>query len=96
MFEAYTTGLKKKLVPRKDFTPFPVYSDRKAWKDLDPAFSQFLIRRGEEYLGYGWPTTLASVYMDFYRNGNRTRYQDIFFARRDHLIYLMLGECVED
>ncbi len=96
MFEAYTTGLKKKLVPRKSFKPFPTFKDHGEWKGLDEAFRQFLIRRGEEYLGYGWPTTLASVYMDFYRNGNRTRYEDIIFdKRRLPLQYLVAAECCE-
>ena len=96
MFEAYTTGLQEKMLPRDQFKPFPKYEDRKAWKALPEDFRAFLIRKGEEYLGYGWPTALASVYMDFYRNGNRTAYEDIIFnKRRLPLQYLVAAECCE-
>lgn len=96
MFEAYTTGLQEKMLPRDQFKPFPKYEDRKAWKALPEDFRAFLIRKGEEYLGYGWPTALASVYMDFYRNGNRTAYENIIFnKRRLPLQYLVAAECCE-
>ena len=96
MFEAYTKGMKEKLVPRAQFSPFPVYEDRKAWEDLAPEHRERLIRDGEKYLGYTWPATPATVYMEFYRNGNRSRYEDILFnGRRTPLVTLVVAECCE-
>lgn len=96
MFEAYTSGLQQKLLPREQFQPFPKYEDRDAWQSLPEDLQGFLIQQGEKYLQYQWPTPLASVYMDFCRNGNRTRYENIVFQqRRLPLQYLVAAECCE-
>ena len=96
MFEAYTSGLQQKLLPREQFQPFPKYEDRDAWQSLPEDLRGFLIQQGEKYLQYQWPTPLASVYMDFCRNGNRTRYENIVFQqRRLPLQYLVAAECCE-
>ncbi|MBR4888462.1 MAG: hypothetical protein IKU17_04900, partial [Clostridia bacterium] len=96
MFEQYREHIKDLLLPLKEFKPFPQYEDRAAWDGLEESTRQCLIQKGEQFLNYGWPTTLASVYMDFYRNGNRRRYENILFdQRRCPLIYLVLAECCE-
>ena len=96
MFEMYRENIKDLLIPMKEFRPFPRYEDRAGWVAMIEDFRTHMIQKGEEYLNYGWPTTLASVYMDFYRNGNRSRYEDIVFnKRRRPLMYLVLAECCE-
>ena len=96
MFEQYRENIKDLLIPLNEFKPFPQYEDRAGWEAMSDEFRAHMIQKGEEYLGYGWPTTLASVYMDFYRNGNRSRYEDIVFnQRRRPLMYLVLAECCE-
>ena len=82
MFEKYSTDLAKLFVLETEFHPFPKYEDRDEWMTLREEYREFLIRKGEEYLGYDWPSVPASVYMDFYRNGNRTRYEKIIFTGR--------------
>ena len=77
-----------------DFAPFPKWGDP-AWQNLPEEGKKYLIELAEQSAKEDIPALRASAYMDYKRNGNRTRYQDVFFARRDHLIYLMLGECVE-
>lgn len=42
------------------------------------------------------PPLSATDYMDFTRTGNRTRYEDKFFARRQALSSLALAECADD
>ena len=96
MFEQYTKDLASLLVPEEEFHPFPGHEDREGWLQMNEEYREFLIRKGEEYLGYDWPSVPASVYMDFYRNGNRTRYQKIIFSgRRLPLEYLTAAECCE-
>ena len=65
MFEAYTTGMQEKMLPLNQFKPFPKYEDRKAWQELPEEFRAFLIQKGEEYLGYGWPTALGQCVYGF-------------------------------
>ena len=96
MLEAYYTGMKEKLAAPKDIYPFPKYEDRAGWEKLPQKQREMLIRRGEKYLNYTWPVAPASAYMDFYRNGNRTRHQDIMvLGRRIPLLSLALAECCE-
>lgn len=45
--------------------------------------------------GMAWPALPAAVFLDFSRNGNRNRYEGPHFERREALIQLVLGECVE-
>ncbi len=96
MFEQYRGKLSDTPIPQEALKPFPKYEDRAGWEALHESVRGWLIQKGEEYLGYGWPTTLASVYMDYYRNGNRRRYENIVFdQRRLPLVYLTLAECCE-
>ena len=54
-----------------------------------------LIQFGEGYLNYQWPTLPATHYMDYIRVGNRTRFEKLYFKRRQILATLVLAECVE-
>lgn len=96
MFEQYSKNLAELLISKEAFRPFPKYEDREGWMSMGEEYREFLIRKGEEYLEYEWPSVPATVYMDFYRNGNRTRYQKIIFSgRRLPLEYLTAAECCE-
>jgi len=53
------------------------------------------IKRAEKYLGADWATPKASVFLDFVRNGNRSRYQSVRGGRRNQLQALVLAECME-
>lgn len=77
-----------------DFAPFPKWGDP-AWQNLPEEGRKYLIELAEQAAKEDLPVLRATLYMDYKRNGNRTRYQDVYFARRDHLLYLMMGECAE-
>ncbi len=77
-----------------EFAPFPKWGDP-AWQSLPEEALSHMISLAEQYADAEIPVLRASTYMDYKRNGNRTRYQDAFFARRDRLIFLMMGECAE-
>lgn len=77
-----------------EFAPFPKWGDP-AWQNLPDEGKKHLIELAEKSAQEDIPVLRAATYMDYKRNGNRTRYQDVYFARRDRLIDLMMGECVE-
>ena len=96
MFESFDEAfLAKHLLPAQNFTPYPPYEDRAAWAALAEPVKAEMVRRGEAWLDYSWPSLLASRYMDFMRTGNRSRYEETYFERRTAVIDLMIAECVE-
>ena len=83
------------LLPRERWTPFPAASDRAAWQALSAAERQRLVAAAEPHLGMAWPALPASTFLEFRRNGNRSRFEAPHFERRLALIHLVLAECVE-
>ena len=54
-----------------------------------------IIKRAEEHLKKELTVLPASVYLDYPRNGNRTRYEGVHFARRSMAVDLAIAESVE-
>lgn len=77
------------------YHPFPTADDRPAWEALPEAVRAYAIAQGEQYLDAPWPALPATLYMEFVRNGNRSRFEAPHFARRRMLGALALAECVE-
>src|SRR3954447_1762251 len=65
------------LLPRSDFRPFPRASTRAAWDALPSDARSALIANGEKQLGGAWESLPATVFLEFRRNGNRSRYEAI-------------------
>jgi hypothetical protein len=63
--------------------------------DIDPELAKAYIEKGEKYLNYTWESLPVTVYMDFARNGDRSRYEKIYFNRRNVLGSLLMAECIE-
>lgn len=80
----------------QDYTPCAPITDRESWEGLLQEWRLESIRLGERFLQYSYPPLSATDYMDFTRTGNRTRFEDQFFARRLALSALVLAECTED
>lgn len=78
------------------FCPYAPISDRMAWEDLDTQWKQETVKLGESFLHFSFPALSASDFMDFYKTGNRVRYEDKFFSKRLALDALILAECVEN
>lgn len=81
--------------PTSLFTPFPPAEDRAGWEKLPKDLRDRLIKQGERFLHYDYPSLTATDFLEFTRNGNRSRYQDKQFARRTALDALVLAECAE-
>jgi hypothetical protein len=92
--ETDLAGLQKVLVAPAAWKPFP--QSAAGWvKILPDSIIKTLIRHGEAYLNGPFPGVPASVTLDFFRNGNRTRYENLSFGKRNRLWALVLAESAE-
>ena len=83
------------LLPRDEWHPYPTIDDREGWDVLPQSLRKALISQGETALNADWPVLLAVRYLDYARNGNRSRYQEVRSRRRHMLLSLVIAECVE-
>jgi hypothetical protein len=87
--------LKKILVPSASWHLFPKYAERGEWTKIDEPLRMAYVAQAELYRNASWPTPKASDFLEYTRNGNRSRYQAISYGRREQLAALVLGECME-
>ncbi|HPJ22924.1 MAG TPA: hypothetical protein PLH18_11285, partial [Clostridia bacterium] len=92
--ELFRNTLEEKTMPGM-FSMFPAYDDREKWENLDKDLRAHIIREAEELIGYKWPRIMASDYAEYYRNGSRKSYDEVFKAVFDPLTKLAVAECVE-
>jgi hypothetical protein len=87
--------LAQVLLPTSDWRPFPVCTQRAAWESLPANVKTHLVSRGEQALTNAFPPLPATLYLEYARVGNRSRFQKHYFGRRELLCTLVLAECVE-
>lgn len=88
--------LRQHLLPPGAWQLFPDAGDRAAWTALPAAHRSLLLAEGEAALAWDWPAMPLTLWLDFTRTGNRVRFEDVHFRRRNRLLRLVLAECVED
>ena len=88
--------LKKSLIPRDRYRPFPTIHDRAAWDGLRAETRASLLARGEKYLRYSWPEMPATLFLEYTRNGNRIGYESVRGTRMSALQALVYAECIEN
>lgn len=93
--ELNRAGLEQVAAAADDYRPFPVYSDRQSWAVVPEAHRANLIAKAEAYLDYDWAPLPASAFLEYSKNGNRSRFESIQFKRRNVLSTLILAECLE-
>ena len=91
-----TDELGKIILPADEWHPFPTANDHAAWQQLPADVRQAYITEAEKLLKTEWQTPKASVFLDYARNGNRSRYEAISFGRREQLGKLVIAECIEE
>ena len=96
--QQYTVDFfRQYLQEATDWVPYPAVNQSAAWKAvLTTEQHAKLIQQAEGLLGYQWPMTRASVFLDFAENGNRTNFEKISFSRRDALSILVVAELIEN
>jgi len=75
--------------------PYPTANDHETWQQLPAKVREGHIAEGEKLLNCDWQTPKASVFLEYVRNGNRSRYEAISFGRREQLGQLVIAECIE-
>jgi len=88
--------IRQQLVSPGAWAPYPSIADRTAWEGLPEARKRELVADAESLLGTSWPELKATLFMEFQRDGNRSRYQKESYDRRKMLIRLVAAECVEN
>jgi len=82
------------LVPRDQWHPFP--QTRSEWQRLVPdSVRRSVIQEAAKYLHQPFSPISANLYLEFQRNGNRTDFENVSFAKRDQLFSLVLAESME-
>ncbi len=87
--------LESHLAAPGAWQPYPRWSDRTAWEAVPADIRSAVVARAEEDLQAGWQPLLATTFLDFKRNGNRSRFEALSFGRRARLQRLILAECIE-
>ncbi|MBB6671867.1 heparinase II/III domain-containing protein [Cohnella nanjingensis] len=82
------------LLPVRRFRPFPTADDRPAWEAIPDRLRTSWLREGEAFLGYRWPSLLASDFLAYARTGSR-HYDSLYQLRRAALGCLVVCECLE-
>jgi hypothetical protein len=83
------------LIGRDRWQHFPGWSEHEKWQALPKEIQASLLEGGERALKGPWESLPATVFLDFKRNGNRSRYEGIRSGRRNRLHDLVLAELVE-
>jgi hypothetical protein len=87
--------LRRHLAPPGAWHPYPKAAERAAWQGVPADAAAAVIGRADAWLDAEWPTLPASLFLEFKENGNRTRYEARYFARRQRLAGLVLAECLQ-
>ena len=87
--------LRKILLPRDTFKPFPTSEERDPWDEIPESIRKAHLTRGTAALNHEWPPLPATLFLDFARTGNRRNYERPSFARRSTLCDLAISECLE-
>lgn len=87
--------LAQVLLPVADWKPLPAGTNRAAWESLPEPVRRHLVEMGEHALTNAFPPLPATLYLEYARNGNRSRFQKEYFLRRELLRALVVAECVE-
>ena len=84
------------MLPEKPTGPCPKASDRTAWQPLmDTPAAESIIKRATAYIGVEPPPLTDEGYLEFSQNGNRSRFESVYFQRTTRLNLLALAETLE-
>lgn len=82
------------LLPPGQWHPFPVSTT--GWqKALPDTVRQSIIRLAEGYLKIPFVAIPATLMMEYQKNGDRSRYEEISFRKRDQLFTMAVAESME-
>ena len=86
--------LKAELMSGPAWNFYPTIDTRGFWAELPTDVRENLAARAEAANTGDWPQLLATLELEFRRNGNRSRFEALHFGRRERLMDLVFGECL--
>ncbi|PWV51410.1 heparinase II/III family protein [Chitinophaga sp. S165] len=82
------------LLAPGEWYPFPQCAA--AWQNTLPdSVRQSIIRQAESYLKIPFVAIPATMMMEYQKNGDRSRYEEISFRKRDQLFTMAVAESIE-
>jgi hypothetical protein len=84
------------LIPYQKWHPYPTICDQEDWNVVPASLKNLYIKDALQYTGKPWEILPAAWFLDFARNGNRSRYEGILFGRRQRLASLVMAEVFEN
>lgn len=87
--------LAQLILPNDKWIKYPKYADRDGWKILTGENRTIFISNGEKYLNYQWKAVIATDYLCFSRNGNRSIMEDAYNSNLNALSTLFIAELAE-
>ena len=87
--------LASNLLAADKYHPYPRWNERASWAAVPDDLRAPIIRQAEADQKDGWNAVLATNFLEFKRNGNRSRYEARSFGRHSQLERLVLAECLE-
>lgn len=87
--------LSAHLQSAQEFRPYATVLDRTAWTSVDEANRTELISLAVQQLSVPWEVLPATRFLDYVRDGDRSRYQALYFNRRQRGRVFCLAECIE-
>ena len=87
--------LEARLVAPGQWHPYPRCGERAQWEAIPADLRTAYIAKAEADQKESWKPLLATTFLDFKRNGNRTRFEAVTFGRRARLLHFVLAECME-
>ncbi len=79
------------ITPDRNF--FHPISDREYWDAFSEKYLDKIVERYEKITAEPRKELTASLYLDYKRTNNRTRFQNVYERRRDELLFATLIEC---
>lgn len=93
--QAERNPLTNCLLPAQKWVAYPDYADRTGWETLLGENRAAYIKQGEAFLNYRWQVTCASDYLEFEKNGNRSRMETPMNQNCSAIAALMMAELAE-
>jgi hypothetical protein len=90
-----TPALLKALQPRAQWKPYPTSADREPWTALPATIREPIVTAAAARLGTPYPPLPATLFLEYARDGNRSRYEAVKTARQNHLREAVIAECFE-
>lgn len=87
--------LTRHLIATGEWHPYPKWSERGPWEAIPKDIRDRVLSLAEADQKNGWHALLATSFLEFKRDGNRSRYEAQSFGRRRHLGNIVLAECIE-